>query len=71
MITDHQMTCPVCRAKQIPQTICRRCEADLSLYIKATTSLAVAQQQYALKSQNGDQAANAELQKYLQWLRPT
>ncbi len=69
MSTENELTCPVCRAKQACQAACRRCGADLSLWIKALRSLHEAKRQVAnaaqLDTANHDSALN-----YLRWLSP-
>lgn len=34
-LTVQEFCCPVCRAKQTPQPVCRRCSADLDLLLRA------------------------------------
>ena len=67
MSTENELACPVCRAKQAYQAECRRCGADLSLWIKALRSLHVAKQQVvqAARHDNCERALS-----YLRWLSP-
>jgi hypothetical protein len=70
----HQITeisCPACRAKQALNCCCRRCEADLQLYLHAVNSLNAASRRYTLATARSDiQSAEKELD-YLRWLSPT
>lgn len=43
--STSEFHCPVCRAKQLPSSICRRCKCDLSLL------MATAAQQHALHTE--------------------
>jgi hypothetical protein len=70
MSTENETACPVCRAKQAYQTECRRCGADLSLWIKALRSLQVAQQKVAQAARHDEATCNKTL-NYLRWLSPT
>ena len=65
---DRQIACPVCRAKQIAQPECRRCSADLSLYLKALRSVEESKRQFANASRNGDSQLAAQTLEYMQWL---
>ncbi len=67
-IGDRQIACPVCRAKQIAQPECRRCSADLSLYLKALRSVEESKRQFANASRNGDSQLAAQTLEYMQWL---
>ena len=65
---DRQIACPVCRAKQIAQPECRRCSADLALYLKAMRSVEESKRQFANANRNGDSQLAAQMLKYMQWL---
>ena len=65
---DRQIACPVCRAKQIAQSECRRCSADLSLYLKAMRSVEESRRQFVNANRNGDSQLAAQTLEYLQWL---
>ncbi len=67
-IGDRQIACPVCRAKQIAQPECRRCSADLSLYLKAMRSVEESRRQFVNARRNGDSQLAAQTLEYLQWL---
>ncbi len=70
MSDEMQLTCPVCRARQIPQAACRRCSADMSLYLKALRSEEAARRRYVEACRSGDREMAARALSYLQWLRP-
>ena len=65
---DRRIACPVCRAKQIAQSECRRCSADLSLYLKAMRSVEESRRQFVNASRNGNSKLVAQTLEYLQWL---
>ena len=67
-IGDRQIACPVCRAKQIARPECRRCGADLSLYLKALRSVEESKRQFANAIHNGDSQLAAQTLEYLHWL---
>lgn len=69
MSTENELTCPVCRAKQGYQPECRRCGADLSLWIKALRSLHVARQKIE-RAERPDDPSRVQALHYLQWLSP-
>jgi len=69
MHDEIEIACPVCRAKQKPQNECRRCSADLTLYVKAMLSLETAKLQYQ-EARDGDQSNRVQARNYLQWLSP-
>ena len=69
MTTENELVCPVCRAKQAYQAECRRCGADLSLWIKALRSLHVAKQQVG-QAVRHDESNRARALNYLHWLSP-
>jgi hypothetical protein len=69
MPTENELNCPVCRAKQAYQRECRRCGADLSLWIKALRSLHFAQQQ-VLQTGNQVESQRNDALNYLRWLSP-
>ena len=65
---DQHIACPVCRAKQISQAECRRCSADLSLYLKAMRSVEESKRQFENASRKGNLELVAQTLEYLQWL---
>jgi hypothetical protein len=62
--------CPVCRAKQIPQLECRRCGADLALYIRALNSVVISRERLDLAIESGDSPLAVDLLNYIHWLVP-
>lgn len=71
MSDEGELTCPVCRAKQIPRGICRRCRADLSLYVKALQSEELVRKLFAEASRAEQDDLAARAASYLRWLRPS
>jgi len=67
-IESSEIRCPVCKATQPPLGTCRRCKADLSLYLKALHSHSDAIDRLRDAS---DVRERRELQDYLRWLSPT
>lgn len=67
----QEFVCPVCRAKQVAQPECRRCTADLSLYLKALQSVKAARSQIELASINGNSQLAERAISYLKWLSPS
>lgn len=67
---SHEVTirCPVCRARQPPQGICRRCRADLQLFVQAVASRSEATRWLEEAEQAGDAVTAESLRGYLQWL---
>jgi hypothetical protein len=68
---QQDFICPVCRAKQVPQPECRRCSADLSLYLKAKQSWHKSHQQLQSAEETGDERLATKMRLYLGWLNPT
>ena len=60
--------CPVCRATQTARQVCRRCSADLALFVRASTSSLTARRRFAEAVAAGDAVAQARLRGYLRWL---
>lgn len=67
---EQELNCPVCRARQPFQSTCRRCQADLRLYVKALRSLHTAQRQAAVAHDAGDESRLQSSERYLAWLQP-
>jgi len=65
---QQNFACPVCRAKQPEQPECRRCSADLSLYVKALRSVEQSRQQLESATSRGDNRLAAQTSTYLIWL---
>jgi hypothetical protein len=66
----QEILCPVCRAKQPPQPACRRCSADLSLYVKALRSVNAVRTQLDTAVENGNPEIASQASRYLKWLSP-
>jgi len=64
----RNFACPVCRAKQSAQPECRRCNADLALYIKALRSVEQSRQQFESANVRGDTQLATQMSAYLSWL---
>jgi hypothetical protein len=60
--------CPVCRAGQSPRDICRRCGADLTLFLHALESRRIARRRLERAITAGNHSAAARLRGYLAWL---
>jgi hypothetical protein len=60
--------CPVCRATQASRQTCRRCTADLTLFIRVQESSRAARRRLVEAVAANDQAAQARLRDYLKWL---
>ena len=70
MLAESEMMCPVCRARQVPQSECRRCKADLSLYRKALRSWDLARRKHGEARREGNTELAEQSARYLKWLRP-
>lgn len=64
----HTIQCPVCRATQAAREACRRCGADLALFVRASESSRAARRRLAEAVVAGDAVAQARLRDYLRWL---
>jgi hypothetical protein len=60
--------CPVCRATQSARQVCRRCTADLALFVRTSASSLAARRRLAEAVAAGDDVAQARLRGYLRWL---
>lgn len=69
-LDEYELNCPVCRARQPWQSACRRCQADLRLYVKALRSLHTVQRQAAVAHDAGDETKRRATERYLAWLQP-
>ncbi len=67
-MTPEDFRCPVCRARQSPQTQCRRCGADLTMLLHALASLHAAQQELEEARSLNDHSREHQQQRYLNWL---
>ena len=70
MLDEGEFACPVCRAQQTPRMVCRRCRADLGLYVKALRSEELAKRRLVEASRTGQTDLAARVANYLRWLRP-
>jgi hypothetical protein len=70
MTSVASLKCPVCKARQELQSTCRRCGADLALYLQALRSVEIARRQYRQARQNGSPQQAAGAISYLTWLKP-
>ena len=70
MTSTPRIQCPVCKARQAHQPTCRRCGADLTLYLKALHSLEVTRRQVREARQSGRHEQAADAASYLKWLKP-
>lgn len=64
----ENFACPVCRAKQTAQPECRRCNADLALYLKALRSVEESRQQLEMANVQGDSELAEQASAYMRWL---
>ncbi|WP_010582037.1 hypothetical protein [Schlesneria paludicola] len=72
MSDEPDFRCPVCRAAQTLRETCRRCQADLSLVVRAHRRLAyLKQQQRAQALARGDGQCDPQLAAELRWLAPS
>ena len=70
MMSAASLKCPVCKARQDLQSTCRRCGADLALYLQALRSVETARRQYHQARQAGSPQQAAHAISYLTWLNP-
>ena len=62
--------CPACRAKQPMQTVCRRCQTDLTLLVQASTHLENLVSQYEQANSRDDQKTMDQLEREIEFLSP-
>lgn len=70
MSADRDFRCPVCRAAQALRETCRRCEADLSLVVRAHRRLADVKRQLEQARASGHSERARQLAAELRWLAP-
>jgi hypothetical protein len=70
MSAESQFRCPVCRAAQTLRETCRRCQADLSLVVRAHRRLAHLESLLANAEARGDAEQAKQIQSELRWLVP-
>jgi hypothetical protein len=66
--TGDEFACPVCRARQSFRAECRRCGADLLLYVKALRSVVQSRQQLGLARDSGNGKMEGQVLVYMRWL---
>lgn len=64
----NQVNCPVCRAVQEPNPVCRRCGADLDLYLACLSSRLQAERKRTAAQVSGDLHTVQRMEAYLTWL---
>lgn len=70
MSNDPSFRCPVCRASQTLSATCRRCQADLSLVVRARLRLEFVRRERAEAIAAGDAERERLLAGELRWLAP-
>ncbi len=70
MFAEAEFRCPVCRAAQTLRETCRRCQADLSLVVRARRRLDYVKRQQSHSRANGDEQREQRLAAELRWLAP-
>jgi hypothetical protein len=70
MEDTSELKCPVCRARQTVRIECRRCGADLALYVQALRSLEFAEAQRADAAERGESDRVTRIGHYIRWLDP-
>ena len=65
---DEAIACPVCRASQSPRGSCRRCGADLGLFVQAIESRRIGRRRLGRAIMAENHEATARLRRYLAWL---
>jgi hypothetical protein len=71
MSDETDFRCPVCRAAQALRETCRRCQADLSLVVRARRRLGYLRQQQAQALSTDDDKREQQLAAELRWLAPS
>ena len=70
-VSRSEFRCPVCRAAQILQDTCRRCQADLRLVVGAHRRWAyLQQQQQRTETAPADDEYQERIAAELRWLAP-
>jgi hypothetical protein len=70
MSNDPEFRCPVCRARQPLQEICRRCKADLSLVVQVRRRIEYLVAEHKQARERGDIGREQFVQAELEWLAP-
>jgi hypothetical protein len=71
MSAEPTFRCPVCRASQPLRETCRRCQADLSLVVRAHRRLTHLKGLQAETLASGDGERAQEIKTELRWLAPS
>ncbi len=71
MSDEPSFRCPVCRATQTLRETCRRCQADLSLVVRAHRRLAYLKHLHAQTLANSDLESAEQFVAELRWLAPS
>lgn len=71
MSDDPTFRCPVCRASQTLRETCRRCQADLSLIVRARRRMEYVERMKAKLLAQGELTQAQQLAAELQWLAPS
>lgn len=71
MSDDSTFRCPVCRASQTLRETCRRCQADLSLIVRAHRRMEYVRRLQADSVAHGDLTQAQRCRAELQWLAPS
>ena len=68
---SETLVCPVCRASQPLQPVCRRCSADLNLLIRAMQAVDTSRNQLDQARRSGAPSETIKaLRNRLRWLSP-
>jgi len=68
---DSTFRCPVCRASQTMRAVCRRCQADLGLAVRAYRRREFVIRKRAEAIALGDRERERVLTEELRWLSPS
>lgn len=68
MSSDTPFRCPICRASQPLRDVCRRCQADLRLVVRAHCRLAYVKRLQAEAQTLGDSEREQCLAQEVRWL---
>lgn len=70
MSSEPQFRCPVCRASQTLSETCRRCQADLTLVVRARRRIVEVKRLRDEAIAGGDLQRERRLSVELTWLAP-
>jgi hypothetical protein len=71
MSAESTFRCPVCRASQTLREECRRCQADLSLVVRARRRLSHLIMRRGEARSAGDDERSRQIDAELRWLAPS